>query len=123
MLLGDKFVPEMHLRQRVYTYSACRPFTKNKEMKQKYKGAGDSRDIYLSFQHHMDYGDFKTLLRGAASDTVLRDKAFNITKKSKYDAYQRILASLVNKILIKVLLPHVKINLLVLILQVVLLNA
>ena len=71
----------------------------------------------------MDYGHFKTLLRGEASDTVLRDKAFNITKKSKYDAYQRILASLVNKILIKVLLPHVKINLLVLILQVVLLNA
>ena len=30
-LAGDKFMPEMHLRQSGFTYSACRPFTKNKE--------------------------------------------------------------------------------------------
>ena len=90
-------MPEMHLMQPLYTYSACKPFTKNKEMKQKYKGAGDSRYIYLSFQYHMDYGDFKNLLRRAASDTVLRDKAFDITKKSKYDAHQGRLASLIYK--------------------------
>ena len=30
-LAGDKFMPEMHLRQPVFTYSVCRPFTKNKE--------------------------------------------------------------------------------------------
>ena len=29
-LIGDKFVPEMHLRQPRFTYSACGPFTKNK---------------------------------------------------------------------------------------------
>ena len=28
---GDKFMPEMHLRQLGVTYSACRPFTKKKE--------------------------------------------------------------------------------------------
>ena len=27
---GDKFMPEMHLRQRGSTYSYCGPFTKNK---------------------------------------------------------------------------------------------
>ena len=30
LLAGDKFMPEMHLRQPGFTYSACAPFTKNK---------------------------------------------------------------------------------------------
>ena len=28
---GDKFMSEMHLKQQGFTYSACGPFTKNKE--------------------------------------------------------------------------------------------
>ena len=31
LLAGDKFMPEMHLRQPEFTYSACGPFTKNKK--------------------------------------------------------------------------------------------
>ena len=31
LLTGDKFMPEMHLRQPGFTYSACGPFTKNKK--------------------------------------------------------------------------------------------
>ena len=31
LLVGDRFMPEMHLRQPQVTYSACGPFTKNKE--------------------------------------------------------------------------------------------
>ena len=31
LLAGDKFIPEMHLRQPGFTYSACGSFTKNKE--------------------------------------------------------------------------------------------
>ena len=30
-LVGDKFMPEIHLKQPGVTYSACGPFTKNKE--------------------------------------------------------------------------------------------
>ena len=30
LLVGDKFMPEMHLRQPQFVYSVCRPFTKNK---------------------------------------------------------------------------------------------
>ena len=45
------------------------------------------------FQHDMAYRDFKDLTR-TASDKVLCDKAFNI---SKYDGYQRVLASMVYK--------------------------
>ena len=37
LLAGDKFMPEMHLRQPEFTYSACGPFTKNKEKIQKIK--------------------------------------------------------------------------------------
>ena len=42
----------------------------------------------------MAYGDFKDVARRAASDKVLRDKAFNIAKNPKYDRYQRGLASM-----------------------------
>ena len=31
LLVGDNFLPEMHLRQPEFTYSACGPFTKTKE--------------------------------------------------------------------------------------------
>ena len=31
LLVGDKFMPEMHLKQPDFIYSACGPFTKNKE--------------------------------------------------------------------------------------------
>ena len=45
----------------------------------------------------MSYGDFKDLARGAASDNILRDKAFNIAENPKYDGYQRGPASRVYK--------------------------
>ena len=43
----------------------------------------------------MAYGDFKDLARKIASNKALRDKAFNIAKNSKYNGYQRGLASMV----------------------------
>ena len=46
LLAGNKFMPEMHLRQHVFTYSACGPFTRNKERIQKLKEAGYSQYIY-----------------------------------------------------------------------------
>ena len=44
-LAGDKFMPEMHLRQPGFTYSACGPFPINKERIQEFKETGDSRYI------------------------------------------------------------------------------
>ena len=107
LLAGDKFMPEMHLKQPRFTYSACGPFTKNKERIQKFKETGDTSYIYKNeldkacFQHDMAYGDFKDLARRTAPDKVLRDKAFNIAKNPKYDGYQRRLASMVYKFLDK----------------------
>ena len=92
---GDTFMPEIHLRQPGFTYSACVPFTKNKQRIQKFKQTGDSRYIYKNeldkacFQHDMSYGDFKDLKKRTAADKVLRDKAFNIVKNPKYNEYQR----------------------------------
>ena len=67
LLAGDKFLHEMHLKQPGFTYSACEPFTKNKERIQKFKETGDINYIYKNeldkacFQHGMTYGDFKDL--------------------------------------------------------------
>ena len=69
LLAGDKFMPEMHLKQPEFTYSVCGPFTKNKERIQKFKETGDTSYIYKSeldkacFQHDMAYGDFKDIKR------------------------------------------------------------
>ena len=46
LLAGDKFMPEMHLKQPEFTYSACGPFTKNKERIQKFKETEDTKYIY-----------------------------------------------------------------------------
>ena len=46
LLAGYKFMSEMYLRQPRFTYSACGPFTKNKEIIQKFKQTGDSRYVY-----------------------------------------------------------------------------
>ena len=42
LLAGDKFMPEMHLRQSGFAYSAYGPFTKSKERIRKFKDTGDS---------------------------------------------------------------------------------
>ena len=100
LLAGDKPMPEMHLKQPGFTYSACGPFTKNKERIKEFKETGDTNYIYKNeldkacFQLDMAYGDFKDLAKITASDKVLRDKAFNITKNPKYDGYQRGLAAM-----------------------------
>ena len=103
LLAGDKLIPEMHLKQPGFTYSTRGPFTKNKERIQKFKETGDTSYIYKDeldkacFQHDMTYRDFEDLARRTASETVLRDKAFNIAKNPKYDGYERGIASAVYK--------------------------
>ena len=101
LLVGDKCMPEIHLRQPGFTYSACGPFTKNKERIKKFMITGNIDFIFKNkldkagFQHDMAYGKSKDLVRRTQSDKVLRDKAFKIASNSKYDGYQRGLASMV----------------------------
>ena len=102
--IGDKFMPEMHLRQPGFTHSPCGPFTKNKQRVQRFMETGDTKYIYrneldkVCFQHDMAFGDFKDVKRRTQSDKVLKDKAFEIESNPKYDGYQRGLASVVYKL-------------------------
>ena len=103
LLVGDKFMPEMHLEQPGFTYSACGPFTKHKERIQKLKETGEARYIYRNeldkacFQHDAAYADNKDLLNRARADKILEDNASAIASNPRYDDYQRGLASMVYK--------------------------
>ena len=103
LLTGDKFMPEMHLRQPGFTYSACGPFTKHKERIKKSNQTGDTRYIYRDdldkayFQHDSAYADNKDLINRTRADKFLRDKAYDIASNPEYDGYQRGLASMVYK--------------------------
>ena len=39
-------MPELHLKQLGFTYSACEPFTKHRERIQKYKETGKLKRLY-----------------------------------------------------------------------------
>ena len=103
LLAGDKFMPEMHLRQPQFTYSACGPFTNHKQRIQKFKETEDANYIFKNeldkacFAHDGAYSDSKDLTKRTVADKILRNRAFNITKDPKYDGYQRGLASMVYK--------------------------
>ena len=102
-LVGDKFIPEMHLKQPGFTYSACGPFTKHKERIQKFKETDDARYIYRNeldqacFQHDAACADNKDLLNRTRADKILGDKAYAIASNPQYNGYQRGLASMVYK--------------------------
>ena len=91
-------MPEMHLKQPGFTYSACGPFTKNKERIEKFMQTENTNFIYKNeldkacFQHDMAYGKSKDLTKRTQSDKVLKDK-FKIAGDPKYDGYQERLAS------------------------------
>ena len=96
-------MPEMHLRQPGFGYSACGPFTKNNERIQKFKETRGPRYFYQNelhkacFQHDLAYEDFKYLNRRTASDEIMFNKVFNIAKNQKYDGYQRGITFTVSK--------------------------
>ena len=46
LLVVDKFMPEMHLKQLGFSNSACDPFTKNKERIEKFMKTGNTDFIY-----------------------------------------------------------------------------
>ena len=103
LLAGDKFMPEMHLRQPRFFYSACGPSTRHKERIKEFKRTGDMCYIYRNeldkacFQHNSAYADHKDLINRTEADKVLTDNAYDIASNPKYDGYQRGLAGMVYK--------------------------
>ena len=65
LLAGDKFMPEMHLRQLQFVYSACGPLTRHKERIKEFKRTGDTRLLYRNeldkacFKHDEAYAKYK----------------------------------------------------------------
>ena len=78
LLVGDLFMPEMHFKQPGFTYSACGPFTKNKQRIKKFMQTGNTDFIYRNeldkacFQHDMAYDKTKDLVKKTRSDKVLK---------------------------------------------------
>ena len=103
LLAGDKFIPEMHLRQPQFVYSACGPFTKLKERIKEFKRTGDTRLLYRNeldkacFKHYAAYTKYKDVENRLISDQKLKNSAYDIASNPKYDGYQRGLASMVFK--------------------------
>ena len=103
LLIGNRFMTELHLKQPSFIYSACGPFTKNKERIENFMQTGNTDFIHKNdldkagFQHDMAYGKSKDLIKRTQSDKFLRDKAFKIASDPKYDGHQIGLASMVYK--------------------------
>ena len=101
LLVGDKFMPEMHLRQPQFVYSACGPFTRHKERIKEFKRTGDTRLLYRNeldkacFKHDAAYTKYKDIENRLISDPKLKNSAYDIASNPKYDGYQRGLASMV----------------------------
>ena len=101
LLAGDKFMPEMHLRQPQFISSACGPFTRHKERIKEFKRTGDTRLLYRNeldkacFKHDAPYAKYKGVENRLISDQKLRNTAYDIASNPKYDGYQRGLASMV----------------------------
>ena len=95
LLTRDKFMSERHFRQPGFTYSAFGPLTINKEIIQKFKETGysqtsiEANQIRLIFKMTWLMKILKDLTRRIASDEILHNKAFDITKSPKQDRYQR----------------------------------
>ena len=98
---GDKFMPEIHLRQLQFTYNACGPFTRHGDRIQKFKETGDTNYVYKNeldkacFVHDAAYSDSKDLTKRTIAGKNLKNRAFDIAKDPKYDGYQTGLVSMV----------------------------
>ena len=81
LLTGDKFMPEMHLRQPQFVYSACGPFTRHKERIKEFKRTGDACLLYRNeldkscFKHDAAYAKYKDVENRLISDKKLKNSA------------------------------------------------
>ena len=74
LLAGDNFMPEMHLRQPRFVYSACGCFTRHKEKIKEFKRTGDTRLLYRNeldkscFKNDAAYAKYKDVENRLISD-------------------------------------------------------
>ena len=103
LLVGDKFMPEMHLRQPRFVYSPCGTFTRHKERIKEFKRIGNISLLYKNeldkacFKHDAAYAKYKDVENRLIEDDKLKNSAYDIASNPEYDGYQRGLASMVYK--------------------------
>ena len=101
LLTGDKFMPELHLKQPGFTYSACGPFTKHRERIQKFRETGNLKHLYRNeldkacFVHDAAYSESKDLAKRPVSDKILKGRTYKIARNCGYNGHQRALTSIV----------------------------
>ena len=103
LLVGDKFMPEMHLTQPRFVYSACRPFTRHKERIKEFKRTVNINLLYRNvldkacFTHDAAYAKYKDAENRLIADDKLKNSAYYIASIPECDGYQRGLSSMVYK--------------------------
>ena len=84
-------MPELHLKQAGFTYSACGPFTKHCQRIQKFRETGNLKHLYRNeldkacFAHDETYSDRKDLTKRTISDKNLKDRAYEIARNCGSD--------------------------------------
>ena len=90
-------MPKLHLNQSELTYSAWRPFTKDRERIPKFRETGSLKHLYRNeldktcFAHGAAYSDSKDLAKRTLSDRILKDRTYEISRNCYYDGHQRAL--------------------------------
>ena len=101
MLTGGKSMPELHLRQPGFAYSACGSFTKHRQRIKKFKLTGDLNYVYKNkldkafFAHDAAYAASKDLAKRTISNKVMKGRTYKTTTNPKYDGCQIGLVSMV----------------------------
>ena len=104
LLTGDKFMPELHLKQPGFTYSTCGPITKHCERIQKFRETDNLRHLHgnkvdkTCFAYNAPHSDSTDLAKRTISDKILRDRPYAIARNCNYGGHQRALASMVCEI-------------------------
>ena len=94
----ERFMPELHLKQPGFAYSACGRFTKNRERIQKCRQSGNLKHLYRNeldkacFANDTAYSDSKDVVEIIISDKILKDRAYKIATNYECDRCQRALA-------------------------------
>ena len=101
--LEKDLLPELHLKQPGFAYSACGRFTKNRGRIQKCRQSGNLKHLYRNeldkacFANDTAYSDNKDVVEIIMSDKILKDRTYKIATSYECDRCQRALASMVYK--------------------------
>ena len=102
-MTGDIFIPELHLKQPGFTYTACGTFTKHSKRIKKFRKTGNLKRLYRNeldktcFAHDVTHSGSKDLAKRTSSDRILKDRSYEIARNRNYGGYERASASMVYK--------------------------